>query len=116
MNLVVEESAEPLLPATSIDIPVEFPPPMLDGGLSQPAKRSRWNLFENGVTGLTIDIPQSKARPVLASAVAAIDTPGSRVRSNPSRWKTKEFYCYYAIFGCAFPYMIKVVVDLSKGK
>lgn len=85
----------------------------------------RWPFFD-AITGLTIQIPQSKARPFIATASAAtpIDNgAGERVRPrarahnepSPSRWRTKEFYCYYTVVGIAVPAMAKVVIDLSRG-
>jgi hypothetical protein len=88
--------------------------------------KQRWPFF-NGITGLTLEIPQSKARPFIPTTPsqpsvvedAARVQVRSRARANnepsASRWRTKEFYCYYALVAIAVPYMAKVVIDLSKG-
>jgi hypothetical protein len=35
--------------------------------------------------------------------------------TQPSRWRTPEFYIYYFVFITAIPFMFKVVYDVSKG-
>ena len=51
-----------------------------------------------GIIRLTVDVPSAR------------NTPGE---PRPSRWRTPEFFLYYAIFVIAVPWMIYVPVQLS---
>jgi hypothetical protein len=51
-----------------------------------------------GIVCLTVDVPSAR------------HTPGE---PPPSRWRTPEFFLYYAIFAAAVPWMIYVPVQLS---
>jgi hypothetical protein len=51
-----------------------------------------------GIIRLTVDVPSAR------------HTPGE---PRPSRWRTPEFFLYYAIFVTAAPWMIYVPVQLS---
>ena len=51
-----------------------------------------------GITRLTVDVPSARR------------TPGE---TRPSRWRTPEFFVYYAIFITAVPWMIYVPMQLS---
>ena len=58
---------------------------------SQPQRRG-------GITRLTVDVPSARR------------TVGE---TRPSRWRTPEFFVYYAIFITAVPWMIYVPIQLS---
>jgi len=51
-----------------------------------------------GIIRLTVDVPTAR------------HTPGE---PRPSRWRTPEFFLYYAIFVTAVPWMIYAPVQLS---
>ncbi len=51
-----------------------------------------------GITRLTVDVPSAR------------HTPGE---TRPSRWRTPEFFLYYAIFVTVVPWMVYVPVQLS---
>ena len=38
-----------------------------------------------------------------------------RTEASPSRWRTPEFWLYYAVFAVAIPWMFKTTYDISKG-
>lgn len=72
-------------------------------------ERPAW-FFPNGITDLTVSIPGSEPR-------AQQTTPGQQPQQLPrSRWRTREFYVYYAVFIVIVPCMAKAVVDLSRGQ
>jgi hypothetical protein len=56
------------------------------------------SLRRGGIIRLTVDVPSAR------------HTPGE---PRPSRWRTPEFFLYYAIFVTAAPWMIYVPVQLS---
>jgi hypothetical protein len=101
--LTPEEQAD-----TAVAMP--FPPSTHDS-----ASTTSWRPFKNGITSLTIDIPQPRSRAPLPPTG---DVPRRRkeVQPQPSRWRSKEFCAYYAVFVVIVPYMAKVVVDLSRGQ
>lgn len=66
---------------------------------------SLWQPFSNGITSLTITVPQSSTS----------EKPKELEEITASRWNSSEFYFYYFVFALAIPYMAKVVIDLSKG-
>lgn len=41
---------------------------------------------------------------------------GRSLTTSPPRWKTVEFYVYYAVFLIALPMMFKAAYDVSKGE
>lgn len=70
--------------------------------------RAAWRPFSNGITSLTVDIPQPKPR-------ASTSTRREEPPAPASRWRSKEFCAYYAVFVVAVPCMAKAVIDLSRG-
>lgn len=40
---------------------------------------------------------------------------GSTDNVQPPRWKTPEYYFYYAVIAICVPFMFKSVIDVSKG-
>ena len=38
-----------------------------------------------------------------------------RAEASPSRWRTPEFWLYYAVFAVAIPWIFKTTYDISKG-
>lgn len=64
------------------------------------------------VTKLTVDVPApggGSATSSSSSSASQEPPPG------PSRWRSKEFCVYYALFLLVVPRMAKATVDLSKG-
>lgn len=65
---------------------------VITGESDPPSKR------RGGITRLTVDVPSARR------------TPGE---TRPSRWRTPEFFVYYAIFITAVPWMIYLPMQLS---
>ena len=63
-------------------------------GESDPHESQR----RGGITRLTVDIPTARRGPG---------------ETRPSRWRSPEFFLYYAIFIAAVPWMIYVPIQLS---
>lgn len=110
-------STADLLPTTTAaDYPAatmpSFPP-----STHSSATTTSWRPFKHGITSLTIDIPQPRPRS-RAPLPSTGDVPRRRTEVQPhaSRWRSKEFCAYYAVFVVAVPYMAKVVIDLSRGE
>lgn len=59
------------------------------------------------ITDLTVELPQA---PQSSSSASRAPPPA------PSRWRTKEFCFYYAVFLVVVPCMVSVAVGLSKGE
>lgn len=70
--------------------------------------RAQWRPFSQGITSLTVDIPQPKPR-------ASTSTRRKEPPAPAARWRSKEFCAYYAVFVVAVPCMAKAVIDLSRG-
>lgn len=114
MNENSIEEEENLLPFTT-----NYPPISTTISTETPeVVKMSWKPFKNGITSLTVDIPQSKpsSRKQLINSNSTT-TARTRELNLPSisKWRTKEFCLYYAVFVIAVPYMIKSAVDLSKG-
>lgn len=122
LRIWMQSTTIPLLDATIIDI---YPSPSQQ---QQPSsqdttmKQRGWKPFDS-ITNLTVSIPQPLSKPRLPSSTNQTDSAreGQRLRTrsntgpSPARWRTKEFYAYYAIGVAAVFYMAKVTVDLSRG-
>lgn len=79
-----------------LQMPPQTPPSQLEviTGETDPSSSPR----RGGIIRLTVDVPSAR------------QTPGE---ARPSRWRTPEFFLYYAIFATAVPWMIYVPVQLS---
>lgn len=79
-----------------LQMPPQSPPSQLEviAGENGPHTSPR----RGGIVRLTVDVPSAR------------HTPGE---PRPSRWRTPEFFLYYAVFVTAAPWMIYVPVQLS---
>jgi hypothetical protein len=75
--------------------------------------------FPNGITDLTVTLPgQSGPPPTGPSRRPSAQREAGTLEPifSPSRWRTKEFYLYYAVFLVVVPNMVRAVVRLSRGE
>lgn len=64
-------------------------------------------MLPDGIVSLTVDIPGTKKE---------ANKPSQGDIASQSRWRTKEFCAYYAVFVLVVPQMARSVVRLSRGK
>ena len=101
ITVLEEDTHVAVLPMSAGDFVLQMPPQssrsqleVITGETDPQTSSPR----RGGIIRLTVDVPSAR------------HTPGE---PRPSRWRTPEFFLYYAIFATVVPWMIYVPVQLS---